>query len=150
MCYFVLVYLYFFSSPFSIAITSLVEEIANLSVFRTFVRFVLVWVCLFTLPLGVWEGLRLVIVNCATPWTFLLPFSWKHARHEQPQGHTSKRWVKTTGSRAWGLIRFYWNQNIFILGSNVVKMVRLALSQNKNPETRVKQINLLWWNMDET
>ena len=31
-----------FSSPFSIAITSLGEERANLSAFRTFVRFVLV------------------------------------------------------------------------------------------------------------
>ena len=42
--------------PFSIAIvTSLGEERANLSAFRTFVRFVLVWICRFPLPLGVWE-----------------------------------------------------------------------------------------------
>ena len=41
-------------SPFSIAITSLGEERANLSAFRTFVRFVIVWICRF--PLGVWEG----------------------------------------------------------------------------------------------
>ena len=46
-------------SPFSIAITSLGEERANLCAFRTFVRFELVWFCL---PLGVWEGLRCVIV----------------------------------------------------------------------------------------
>ena len=51
-----------FSVPFSIAITSLGEERANLSVFRMFDRFVLVWVCRFLLPLGVWEGLRFVIV----------------------------------------------------------------------------------------
>ena len=38
VCHFVLV----FFSPFSIAITSLGEESANLSAFRTFVRFVLV------------------------------------------------------------------------------------------------------------
>ena len=38
------------------------EERANLSAFRTFVRFVLVWVCRFPLPFGVWEGLRFVIV----------------------------------------------------------------------------------------
>ena len=44
-------------SPFSIAITSLGEERA----FRPFVRFALVWLCLFPLLLGVWEGLRLVI-----------------------------------------------------------------------------------------
>ena len=37
-------------------------ERANLSAFRTFVRFVLVWICRFPLPLSVWEGLRFVIV----------------------------------------------------------------------------------------
>ena len=58
LCHFVLV----FFSPFSIAITSLGEKRANLSAFRTFVRFVLVWICRFPLPLGVWEGLRFVIV----------------------------------------------------------------------------------------
>ena len=58
MCHFVLV----FFSPFSIAITSLGEKRANLSAFRTFVRFVIVWICRFPLPLGVWEGLRFVIV----------------------------------------------------------------------------------------
>ena len=51
---------HFFFSPFSIAITSLGEERANLSAFRTFVRFVFVWICRFPLPLGVWE--RFVIV----------------------------------------------------------------------------------------
>ena len=58
VCHFVLV----FFSPFSIAITSLGEERANLSAFSTFVRFVLVWICRFPLPLGVWAGLRFVIV----------------------------------------------------------------------------------------
>ena len=67
MCHFVLV----FFRPFSIAITSLGEERANLSAFRTFVLFVLVWICRFPLPLGVWEGLRFVIVALTA---FLLPF----------------------------------------------------------------------------
>ena len=58
MCHFVLV----FFSPFSIAITPLGEERANLSAFRTFVRFVLVWICWFPLPLSVWEGLQFVIM----------------------------------------------------------------------------------------
>ena len=58
LCYFVLV----FFSHFSIATTSLGEEKDNLSAFRTFVRFALVWFCLFPLPLSVWDGLRLVIV----------------------------------------------------------------------------------------
>ena len=65
-----ILFLYFFS-PLCIAITSLGEERANLSAFCTFVRFVLVWICRFPLPLGVWEGLRFVIV--ALP-AVLLPF----------------------------------------------------------------------------
>ena len=58
-------------SPFSIAITSLGEKRANLSAFRTFVRFALVWFCLFPLPLGVWEGLRLVIVALPALFSYL-------------------------------------------------------------------------------
>ena len=67
LCYFVLL----FFSPFSIAITLPGEARANLSGFRTFVRFVLVWFYWFSLPLGVWKGLRFVIVSL---WTFLSPF----------------------------------------------------------------------------
>ena len=58
-------------SPFSIAITSLGEERANLNAFRTFVRFVLVWICRFPLPLGVWEGLRFVIVALSGLFSYL-------------------------------------------------------------------------------
>ena len=53
-------------------LTSLGEERANLSAFRTFVRFVLVWICRFPLPLGIWEGLWFVIV--ALPGLFSYPF----------------------------------------------------------------------------
>ena len=67
MCHFVLV----FFSPFSIAITSLGEERANLSAFRTFVRFVLVWICRLPLPRGLG---RAAVCDCGTLWTFLLPF----------------------------------------------------------------------------
>ena len=67
MCHFVLV----FFSPFSIAITSLGEERANLSAFHTFVRFVLVWICRFPLPLGVSEGLRFVIVALPGLFSYL-------------------------------------------------------------------------------
>ena len=38
------------------------RERANLSAFRAFVRFVLVWFCRFPLPFGGLEGLRFVIV----------------------------------------------------------------------------------------
>ena len=62
-------------SPFSIAITSLGKERANLSAFRTFVRFALVWFCLFPLSFGVWEGLRFVIVEL--PGLFLTFFFLK-------------------------------------------------------------------------
>ena len=60
-----------FFSPFSIAITSLGEEKANLSAFRRFVRFVLVWICRFPLPLGVWEGLRFMIVQLPGLFSYL-------------------------------------------------------------------------------
>ena len=67
-CYFVFV----FFRPLSIAITSLGEERANLSLFHTFVRFVLIWFCLFPLPLGVLEGLRLVIVSLFGPFFYFI------------------------------------------------------------------------------
>ena len=82
-CHFVLV----FFSPFSIAIISLGEERANLSAFRTLVRFVLVWICRFPLPLGVWEGQRFVIV--ALSGTFSYPFF--HADNEYSDQTTRMR-----------------------------------------------------------
>ena len=70
LCYFVLV----FFSPFSIVFTSLWEERDDLSAFRMFVRFALVWFCLITLPLGVWEGLRFVIVALPGLFSYLFFF----------------------------------------------------------------------------
>ena len=67
LCHFVLV----FFSPFSIAITSLGEERVNLSAFRTFVRFMLVLICRFPLPHGVWEGLRFVIVALSGLFSYI-------------------------------------------------------------------------------
>ena len=58
-----------FFSPFSIAITSLGEE--RVSAFRTFVQFVLVWICRFPLPLGIWEGLQFVIVALNGVFSYL-------------------------------------------------------------------------------
>ena len=65
LCHFV------FFNPFSIAITSLGEERANLSAFRSFVRFVLVCICRFPPALGVWEGLRFVIVALPGLFSYL-------------------------------------------------------------------------------
>ena len=68
------------ASCFGIAITSLREERANLSAFRTFVRVALVWFCLFPPSLCVWEELRswglgkAAVCDCGTPRTFFLPF----------------------------------------------------------------------------
>ena len=67
LCYYFLV----FFSPCSIAIASLREERANLSVFRTLVRFALVCFCLIPLPLCVWEGLRLVTVALPGLFSYL-------------------------------------------------------------------------------
>ena len=67
VCRFILV----FFGPSSIAITSLGEERASLGAVRTFVRFVLVWICRFPLPLGVWEGLRFVIVALPELFSYL-------------------------------------------------------------------------------
>ena len=68
LCLFVLV----FFSPFSIAITSLGRKRANFGALRTFVRFAIVWFCLFPLPLDVWEGLRFVIVALRGLFSYLL------------------------------------------------------------------------------
>ena len=48
---------------------------AGLGAFRAFVRFVLVWICRFPLPLGVYGGGgRAAVCGCGAPWTFLLLF----------------------------------------------------------------------------
>ena len=73
-----------FFGPLSIAITSFGEERANLSAFRAFVRFALVWICRFPLPLGVWEGLRFVIVAFPGLFSYLFfrkAFSKFYHRH---------------------------------------------------------------------
>ena len=48
-----------FSVLLALRLSRLGKETANLGAFRTFVRFALVW---FSLPFGVLEGLRLLIV----------------------------------------------------------------------------------------
>ena len=67
VCRFVLV----FFSPFGVAIASLGEGIAGLGAFCAFVRFVLVWICRFPLPLWVWEGMRFVIVALPGLFSYL-------------------------------------------------------------------------------
>ena len=65
VCHFVLV----FFSPFSIAITSLGEERANLSVFCS------IFACLdLSVSSSSWGLRRTAVCDCGTPWTFLLTF----------------------------------------------------------------------------
>ena len=68
LCYF---FLKFFS-PFSIAITSLGEERANLSAFRTF--FSICACMVLSVSSSSWCLERAAVCDCGTPWTFLLPF----------------------------------------------------------------------------
>ena len=63
-------------------ITSLGEERANLSAFRTFVRFELVWICLFPLTLGVWEGMWFVIVAVPGLFSYLCLQKIKYKTNE--------------------------------------------------------------------
>ena len=71
MCLFVCRFVLVFFGRFGVAVASLGVCVweggrgwrsVGLGAFRAFVRFVLVWICRFPLPLGVWEGLRFVIV----------------------------------------------------------------------------------------
>ena len=52
------------------------RELIVVPSFRTFVRFVLVWICRFPLPLGVWEGLRFVIVASPGLFSYLSLYSY--------------------------------------------------------------------------
>ena len=80
LCYFVLVLfffffvLFFFFCHFSFAITSHREKRANLGSFHTFVRFAFVRFCLSPHPLGIWEGLRFVIVSFPGLFCYLFFF----------------------------------------------------------------------------
>ena len=68
VCHFDLV----FFNPFSIVITSLGEERANLSAF-SFVCSVCACIVL-SVSSSSWGLGRAVVCDCGTPWTFLLPF----------------------------------------------------------------------------
>ena len=61
------------------------------SAFRTFVRFVLVWFCRFSLPLGVWEGLRFVIV--ALPGLFFYLFFINYVAVYNSEDTSSHLWA---------------------------------------------------------
>ena len=63
----------FVFSPFSIAITSLGEERANLSAFSYI--YSSVCACLdLSVSSSSWGLGRAAVCDCGTPWTFLLPF----------------------------------------------------------------------------
>ena len=60
---------------------------ANLSAFRTFDRFVLVWICRFPLPLGVWEGLHFVVLDISLTFSF---YTVKTVREKSRECHNHK------------------------------------------------------------
>ena len=97
LCHFVLV----FSVLLALRLPRLGER-ANLSAFRTFFRFVLVWICRFPLPLSVWEGLRIVIM--ALPGLFSYLF-WRDLR--------STKFIQTM-IPGWPLT-FWWQGQICVL-----------------------------------
>ena len=70
-------------------ITSLGEETANLSAIRMFVRFALNSFCLFPLPLGVWERLRLVNVALPGLFSYLFEIIMAHCYDSQI---TDRKW----------------------------------------------------------
>ena len=82
MSYLVSFVLVFFS-PFSIAITSLGKERANLTAFRTFFD-----LCLLDLSVSSssWCLGRAAVCDCGTPWTFLLPFCFRNLTHGRDTG----------------------------------------------------------------
>ena len=67
------------------------RERANLSAFCTFVRFALVWFCLFPLSLGVWEGLRFVIVALPGLFSYLFLYIRRSSvlRHNTGTDHNT-------------------------------------------------------------
>ena len=101
LCYFVLV----FFSTFSIVITSLEDERTNLSAFRTFVPFALVWFCLFPLPLGVWEGLRFVIVALSYLFFHLMRKKMAFAPYTDDECTVDSRYPSSAST--YRIIRFY-------------------------------------------
>ena len=69
----VILFLWVFFSPFSTAITSLGEEKANLSVFRTFVRSICACLVL-SVSSSAWCLGTAAVCDCCTPWTSLISF----------------------------------------------------------------------------
>ena len=60
---------------------------AGLSAFRTFVRLVPVWFCLFPLPVGVWEGLRFVIVALPGLFSYLFFLLCQYDNKQREPSH---------------------------------------------------------------
>ena len=85
------------------------------SAFRMFARFALVWFCLFSLPLGVWEGLRLRFVVCRSVCHFVLvffsPFSIAIISLGEERANRSP-FVRLFGLYLFGFVSF-----LFLLGS---------------------------------
>ena len=83
---FFFLFFFFFSVLLALRLPRLGKRELILVLFVRLFDLCLFWICRFSLPLDVWEGLRFVNValpglfsylffcDCVTPWTFLLPF----------------------------------------------------------------------------
>ena len=70
---------------------------SNLSAFRMFDRFVLIWSCRLPLPLDVWEGLRFVIVALPGLFSYLFLENSKNGFHKAQKSNLVNHYL-TTGS----------------------------------------------------
>ena len=90
-----------FFGPLGVAVASLGEDGDGLGgAFRAFVRFVLVWICRFSLSLGVWEGLRFVIV-ALTGLTFFMHGMILHTFNARKRDRLKRQAVRTTREKDW-------------------------------------------------
>ena len=155
-----------FFSPFSIAITSLGEERASLGAFRTFVRFALdnVWFCLFPLPLGVWEGLRFVIVALPGLFSSFLLYICVYHLTDEPVLDANKYRYTNFAVKAFSTNSQIWQANIrrkyvsihcldeflchkriiFYLCFNLVSCITRLFSVSNKVSVRDEATDILW------
>ena len=108
---------------------------ANLSAFRTFVRFALIWFCLFLLPLGVKEGLRFVIVVLSELFSYhLFFFSWTVLSLNFIACKYSVVFIST--STHLHFIRQYFSENTKL--GDTKNLINFSFTTNKTP-TIIKQ-----------
>ena len=117
---------------------------ATLSAFRTFVRFVLVWICRFPIPLGIWEGLRFVIVVLHGLFSYLF---LKYSSSET-YGQFSSTFVMPSVEKGLIFFFFFFFFFFFINGySPFIKLTPCSYMFNKMRNIFSKTKKALWLNL---